>query len=76
MLEHGPKDFEVRVGVSVAGEQNMRTEAEFAACGNNPFHPLYHDNFAAGRGKTLVDAVNAVAIEIGELSASLFEEPL
>lgn len=41
--------FKARVGIAIMGMTNM-DEAEFEACGHNPFSPKFHDNFAEGDG--------------------------
>lgn len=67
-----PRMFEARVGFALMGSTNM-TEAEFKACGYNPFHSKFNDNYAIGWGATEDEAIADLRRELSEMSNHLFE---
>lgn len=55
------------------GPPNM-SEAEFDACGHNPFHPEFHDNFATVKAATLGEAVALLSKELKNISDGLWAD--
>jgi hypothetical protein len=63
--------FEARCGFALLGTTNM-TDGEFEACGYNPFHDNFYDNYATGKGITEEDAVAALKLNMKETADSLW----
>ncbi len=63
--------FEARCGVAFMGATNM-DEAGFKACNSDPFHDLFHDNYASGKGATEDEALDAMKNDMKSLAASLW----
>lgn len=68
-LEDGT--FKARVGIAVMGFTNM-DESGFEACGHNPFHPEFNDNWAEGTGPTEEAAIAAMKAEMRDLADSMW----
>ncbi len=64
---------EARVGFSVMGPPNMN-EAQFAACGHNPFHPEFHDNYASAKAATVDEALKQLSLDLKSISDGLWAE--
>ena len=63
--------FKARCGIAIMGSTNM-DETEFAACGHNPFHPEFRDNFAEGCGATEDDAIATLKADMYQTAESLW----
>lgn len=63
--------FKARCGIAIMGSANM-DEAEFEACGHNPFHPKFHDNWAEGVGATEEEALSALKADMHQTADSLW----
>lgn len=63
--------FEARCGIALMGTANM-DEAGFKACNSDPFHDLFHDNYASGIGPTEVGALEAMKNDMKLLVNSLW----
>lgn len=70
-MKHGTEDYEARCGIALLGKTNM-TDEQFAACGHNPFHPDFRDNFCVGKGKDELGALADLKEKMIETSDSLF----
>lgn len=64
--------WEARVGFAIFGGSNF-TEEQFKACGHNPFHPEFHDNYASVFGDSEEAALKALAADLKRLGDSLWE---
>lgn len=49
--------FVARVGIALLGSTQM-DQAGFEACGHNPFHPEFYDNWVEGFGASEAEAIN------------------
>ena len=65
--------FEARCGIALMGYMNM-DEAGFKACNSDPFHDLFHDNYAHGIGATEAEALDAMKNDMKSLADSLWAE--
>lgn len=63
--------FKARVGIAIMGATNM-DEAEFEACGHNPFNAKFHDNWAEGDGATEEEAIAALKADMRQTADSLW----
>jgi hypothetical protein len=63
--------YEARVGVALMGATNMDT-AGFEACGHDPFHDRFYDNYAHGFGSTEQEAIDAMKKDAAEIAATLW----
>lgn len=63
--------YEVRMGFSLMGSTNM-TDDEFTACGHNPFHPNFRDNYVSGVGWTEDSAVEKMKEDLNNISGALW----
>lgn len=63
--------FKARCGIAIMGTTNM-DEAEFKACGYNPFHTEFHDNWAEGDGTTEEEALAALKADMRRMADSLW----
>ena len=63
--------FKARCGIAIMGSTNM-DEAEFEACGHNPFHDEFHDNYAEGCGATEDEALAALKADMHQTADSLW----
>lgn len=63
--------FKARCGIAIMGSTNM-DEAKFEACGHNPFHPEFHDNWAEGAGATEEEALAALKADMHQTADSLW----
>lgn len=63
--------YEARVGFAVMGHTNM-DEWEYQACGCNPFHPDFNDNYASGVAPTRRKALYLLVCEMKDNSESFF----
>jgi hypothetical protein len=63
--------FKARVGIAIMGSTNM-DEAGFDACGHNPFHPEFRDNWAEGDGATEEEAIEALKSDMRQTSDSIW----
>ena len=63
--------FECRIGIAILGATNMKEEG-FARADNNPFHALFHDNWASGVGATEEAALEALRADMKVTSDSLW----
>lgn len=63
--------FEARVGFALMGMTNME-ESEFEACGYNPFHPEFRDNYAIGKGSSEEEALADLESEMKKTGDSLW----
>lgn len=63
--------IEARVGFAVMGAANMSAE-QFAACGHNPFHPDFHDNYASAKGATIEEALKQLGLDLKNISDGLW----
>ncbi len=66
----GP-ECEARMGFALFGSSNM-SDAEFEACGFNPFHDDFHDNYVRGMGASQDAAIAALKVELDQLSESIW----
>jgi hypothetical protein len=69
--QHSPESWEARQAVALLGSSNMNDE-EIKACGNNPFHPDFHDNYVHGFGPTMEAALAAMQLDAAKMSESLW----
>lgn len=65
--------IEARVGFSVMGPPNMST-AQFKACGHNPFHPDFHDNYASAKAATAEEAIKLLGADLKNVSDGLWAD--
>lgn len=63
--------YVARVGIAIMGSTNM-DDAGFEACGYNPFHHEFYDNFAEGRGATESDALEELKADMHQTADSLW----
>lgn len=63
--------FTARMGFALMGCTNM-SEEEFEACGHNPFHPNFNDNYAEGVGATEQEAIDKMKASMRETADSLW----
>ena len=63
--------FKARCGIAIMGSTNM-DEAGFEACGHNPFHEKFYDNFAEGDGSTQEEALAALKTDMRQTADSLW----
>lgn len=70
-IKKSPEGFEARMGFALFGSTNM-DEDGFRAAQYNPFHDLFHDNFASGKGTTEQEAIDALKKEIADIHESLW----
>ena len=63
--------FKARCGIAIMGATNM-DEAGFEACGHNPFHPEFYDNWAEGDGATEEEAIAALKADMRQTADSLW----
>lgn len=63
--------FKARCGIAIMGSTNM-DEAEFEACGYNPFHPEFQDNWAEGDGATEEEALANLKTDMRQTADSLW----
>ena len=63
--------FKARCGIAIMGSTNMN-EAQFEACGHDPFHPKFHDNWAEGDGATKEEALAALKADMHQTADSLW----
>ena len=63
--------FEARCGIAIMGSTNM-DEGGFKACDYNPFHPDFRDNWAAGKGATEAEALDALKADMRSTADSLW----
>ena len=64
--------FKARCGIAIMGATNM-DEAGFEACGHNPFHPEFYDNWAEGDGATEEEALAALKADMRQTADGLWE---
>lgn len=64
--------YEARMGVALLGTCNMSDE-DFKACGYNPFHEDFHDNYVKGLGATQELALEAMKQDLRKMSDSLWD---
>lgn len=67
----GVDEYEARVGIAIMGSTNM-DEAGFEACGYNPFHEKFRDNWASGTGATEAEALDALKADMRQTADSLW----
>jgi hypothetical protein len=63
---------EARCGFSLFGYSNM-DEKSFKACGYNPFHDDFMDNYAVGKGETEELALANLKADMKKTADSLWE---
>ena len=64
--------FAARCGIAMMGVMNMN-KAGFEACGHDPFHPEFNDNWCEGRGATEEEALTALKVDMRQMSDSLWQ---
>lgn len=64
---------EARVGFCVMGAPNM-SEEDFKKCGDNPFHPDFHDNYAQAKAATVGEALVKLAADLKSIGDSLWSD--
>lgn len=64
-------EYVARMGFALLGTTNM-TEEQFKACGYDPFHEDFRDNFVEGRGKTYEEAIEAMKQDLEQMANSLW----
>lgn len=67
----GWEQFEARMGVAIFGSTNLDEEG-FEAAQYNPFHPLFHDNFTQGIGRSQQEAIDALKKDHHDMHESLW----
>lgn len=67
----GENAWEARQGFALFGSANM-TDAEFEACGGDPFSPLFRDNYARGTGPTEAAAYAALVEDLRKTADGLW----
>lgn len=70
-IKQSSDGFEARMGFALFGATNM-DEDGFRAAKYNPFHELFHDNFATGNGATQEEAIANLKAEVTEIHNSLW----
>lgn len=70
-IKKSPEGFEARMGFALFGSTNM-DENGFRAAQYNPFHDLFHDNYATGKGTTQEEAIEMLKKEIHNIHESLW----
>lgn len=65
--------YEARVGFAIMGPPQM-SEAEFARCDHNPFHPLFRDNYAVAHADAAEKAAQLLGKELASISDGLFAD--
>ena len=68
-LEDGT--FKARCGIAIMSIINVN-DAEFEACGYNPFHPEFQANLAEGDGATEEEAFAALKADIRQMMNNLW----
>ena len=63
--------YVARCGISIMGATNM-DEAGFKACGYNPFHDKFYDNFLEGKGENKEEALANLKISMKATADSLW----
>lgn len=61
-----------RCGIAIMGTTNM-DEAGFIACGHDPFHPEFYDNWAEGTGETKDAAIAMLKNDTSKTADSLWQ---
>lgn len=64
-------NYIARCGIAIMGATNMDEEG-FKACGYDPFHPDFRDNFAQGDGATEEEAIAALKADMRQTADSLW----
>ncbi len=65
--------YEARVGFAIMGPPNMSAE-QFEACGHNPFHPDFRDNYATAKAATVDEAIKLLGADLKNISDGLWAE--
>lgn len=68
----GDGTFKARCGIAIMGSTNMTGE-EFMACGYDPFHPGFRDNWAEGDGATEEEALAALRADMRQTANSIWD---
>jgi len=63
--------FIARCGIAIMGSTNMDEEG-FKACGYDPFHEKFYDNYAEGTGATETEALDALKADMHQTADSLW----
>lgn len=71
MVRQTGDEFEARMGISFLGSAHM-SDAELDACGRDPFHDDFLDNFASGKGPTSDEAIAALREDMKKMAETLW----